>query len=368
MKKSSGLKRSLNCFFSLLVTCPVVVFAGEGGACRLPAQNALSGQVELDGSCTYTQSLRLPASNTHLNCKGATLDGGNNIPIGIVIGGGKKKIENVTVENCRIQNFKNRGISITSGFRIKDLSADRNANYDMAPSHIVIDNVTVLNSGRGGVYFDSYTTDSTLKNSTIQDSGNVGVYLEQGTQRLNIVNNTIQGNGKAGKREGLSVDSSAHNTIEGNRFIGNTRGGVLMYKNCGENFLSGKSALRWQSSDFNTVRNNTFTNERVGVWIASRQGKDLSKWGCGDPAVDPSGKYYKDYANNNVVEDNVFCHTKTAVRVEGDNNKILRNRIGGASREPVLEPYKYTKKPDGQNTQGNTVEGNDTVECSPEGK
>ncbi|MFI8334625.1 NosD domain-containing protein [Pseudomonas taetrolens] len=364
MNKSSGLKRGLNCFFSLLVTCPVVVFAAEGGTCKLPAQSELSGKVELDGSCTYTQSLRLPNSNTHLDCKGATLDGGNKIPIGIVVGGGKKKIENVTVENCRIQNFKNRGISITSGYHIKDLPVDREANYKLAPSHIMIDNVTVSNSGRGGVYFDSYTTESTLKNSTVQGSGNVGVYLEQGTQRLNIVNNTIQGNGKAGGREGLSVDSSAHNTIEGNRFIGNTRGGVLMYKNCGEHYRTGKSALRWQSSDFNTVRNNTFTNERVGVWIASRQGKDLSTWGCGDPAVDPNGKYYKDYANNNIVEGNQFCNTKTAVRVEGDNNKIMRNRIDSRSRESVLEPYKHAKKPDGQNTQGNTVESNDKVECS----
>lgn len=363
MKNEFRFIRALNCFFSLLVVCPVVALAEDGGGCKLPAKNALSGQIELDGSCTYTQTVRLSQSNTNLNCNGATLEGGGTLPIGIIIGGTKKKIENVTVENCQIKNFKNRGISITSGLRIKDFSADRDENYKLAPSHIVIDRVAVLNSGRVGVYFDSYVTDSTLKNSTVKGSGKPGVYLEQATQRLSILNNTIQGNGRDGRREGLAVDSSAHNVIDGNRFIGNAGGGVLIYKNCGENYQSGNSAIRWQSSDFNFIKNNTFIDEPVGVWIASRQSKDLSKWGCGDAAVDPAGKHYMDHANNNVVDSNEFCNTKTAVRIEGDNNQVMRNRIGSGSPQSVLEPYKNTNKPDGRKTQGNRVEENTQINC-----
>lgn len=38
-------------------------------------------------------------------------------------------------------------------------------------------------------------------------------------------------------------------------------------------------------SDENIVRHNVFVGERVGVWLASRQSKDLSKWDCGDPPL-----------------------------------------------------------------------------------
>ncbi|CAI8735370.1 right-handed parallel beta-helix repeat-containing protein [Pseudomonas sp. IT-P218] len=349
--------------FFLLTVFPLVSPAADDGACVLPLEGEVSGNVKLNAACTYFQTVRIVESNTHLDCNGATLEGEGKRAVGIQIDGKKKLIENVTVENCRIQNFKNRGVNITSGLRIKDFSADTDANYKLAPKKILIDHVAVLGSGRGGVYFDSYVTDSVLRNSTVEGSGKVGVYLEQGTQRIQILNNTIRNNGVDGHREGLAIDSSAHNTVKGNHFISNAGGGVFIYKNCGENFSSGKSALRWQSSDFNIVQDNTFRDERVGVWIASRQSKDLSKWGCGDPSVDESGRFFADHANNNVVERNEFCNTVTAVRVEGDNNIIVQNRIDSASRRQVFEPYQNVNKPDGRKTQGNTVKDNTLSNC-----
>ncbi len=359
--KFSAVSIALACAFSVV---PQFAFAVDDGACILPRIDSKNGVVELNPACTYFQSVTIAESNTHLNCRGATIDGQGERGVGVLIGGRKKQIQNVTVENCRIQNFKNRGISITSGIRIKDFSSDRAANYAVAPNNVVVNNVTVLGSGRGGVYFDSYVTDSVLSNSRVEGSGKVGVYLEQATQRIKIVNNVIQGNGTDGRREGMAIDSSAHNTVTGNKFIGNAGGGILIYKNCGENFASGKSALRWQSSDFNVIKDNTFESEPVGVWIASRQSKDLSKWGCGDPAVDQAGRYYEDHANNNTVEANSFCGTKTAIRVEGNNNTIAGNRIGGSVQHDILEPYKSANKPDGSRTQGNKIESNSTEECA----
>jgi parallel beta-helix repeat protein len=349
--------------FSLLAVIPLVSSAADDGGCVLPLKGEVSGYLKLNSACTYFQNVRIVESNTHLDCNGATLEGEGKRGVGIQIDGKKKLIENVIVENCRIQNFKNRGVNVTSGIRIKDFSADKEVNYRLAPKKILIKGVTVLGSGRGGVYFDSYVTDSVLSNSTIEGSGKVGIYLEQSTQRIQIINNTIRKNGVDGRREGLAIDSSAHNTVKGNRFISNAGGGVFIYKNCGENFSSGKSALRWQSSDFNVVQDNIFIDEPVGVWIASRQSKDLSKWGCGDPSVDGSGRFYADHANNNVVERNEFCNTTTAVRVEGDNNTIVQNRIDSVSRRQVFEPYQSINKPDGRNTQGNTIKDNSPYKC-----
>jgi len=317
------------------------VLAVEGEGCELPNAGNLKGRVELSPGCTYFQTVTISESGTHLDCKGATLDGRGERGVGVMIDGRKKRIQNVTVENCRIQNFKNRGVNITSGIRIKDFSSDRDANYAKAPINIVINS-----------------------NSTVVDSGKVGVYLEQATQRIKIVNNVIKGNGAEGRREGLAIDSSAHNTVMGNKFVSNAGGGIFIYKNCGESFSSGKSALRWQSSDFNVISSNIFEGERIGVWIASRQSKDLSKWDCGDPTVSQDGRFYEDRANRNVVEDNIFCSTATAVRVEGDDNTISRNRIGASARYEVFEPYKTVNKPDGRRTQGNKVEGNVSYECA----
>jgi parallel beta-helix repeat protein len=350
--------------FFLSIAYPLVTFAADDGGCVLPNKGVVSGNVKLNSACTYLQGVRITDSNTYLDCDGATLDGEGKRAVGIQIDGKKKLIENVTVKNCRILNFKNRGINVTSGIPISDFSTDIDENYKLAPNKIMIDGVAVSGIGRGGVYFDSYATDSVLSNSTVENSGKVGVYLEQGTQRIKIINNTIRNNGLNGRREGLAVDSSAHNTIKGNHFIGNAGGGIFLYKNCGEHFSSGKSALRWQSSDFNAVQNNVFVDEPVGVWIASRQSRDLSKWGCGDPSVDGSGRFYADHANNNIVEGNDFCNTVTAVRVEGDNNTIAQNRIDDASRSQVIEPYQSEKKPDGQMTKGNLVRDNALYKCS----
>lgn len=363
MKNNSRFYLGVSGLFFLLTIFPVIAVAAGDDSCVLPEQGGVSGSLKLNSACTYFQTIRISESNTHLNCNGATLEGEGVRGVGIQIDGKRTRLENVTVENCRIQNFKNRGVNITSGFRIKDFSADRDANYRVAPRNILIDGVTVSGSGRGGVYFDSYVTDSVLSNSTIKDSGKVGVYLEQGTQRIQIINNTIQGNGLDGRREGVAVDSSAHNTVKGNRFIGNAGGGIFLYKNCGENFQSGKSVLRWQSSDFNVIKDNIFTNERVGVWIASRQSKDLSKWGCGDPSVDKDGRFYEDHASSNLIEGNEFCNTATAIRVEGDNNTIVRNRIDSSSLQQVFEPYRRANKPDGRRTQGNKVESNFVYKC-----
>jgi len=80
--------------------------------------------------------------------------------------------------------------------------------------------------------------------------------------------------------------------------------------------------IRWQHSDYNVIRNNTFVNEPVGIWLASRQNRDLSGFDCGDKPRDSSGKYFNDYADNNVVEGNKFEKIKNNIQNEGDDNII----------------------------------------------
>ncbi|EJN40123.1 parallel beta-helix repeat (two copies) [Pseudomonas sp. GM84] len=339
------------------------VFAGEvvGGGCDLPAR--VGGEIRLQAGCRYNATVVISKSDTTLDCAGATLDGQGVRNVGIQITGRGKKIKNINVKNCRVENFTNRGVNVTSGVAKSALSKEVRENYRLAPENVVLENIQVLAAGRGGVYFDSYVFNSTLKDSLVQGAGKVGVYLEQGTRGISILNNTIKENGASTRREGLAIDSSAHNVIEGNVFEGNAGGGIFLYKNCGENFKSGKSVLRWQSSDFNRIVNNEFRTQPVGVWIASRQSRDLSKWGCGDPALDKQGRFYADSANNNLVESNRFCGVGVPVRVEGDNNYVGHNKIDVESASQVVEPFRDAPKPDGRKSVGNRFVSNTSYVC-----
>jgi len=82
--------------------------------------------------------------------------------------------------------------------------------------------------------------------------------------------------------------------------------------------------IRWQHSDYNVIRNNTFVNEPVGIWLASRQNRDLSGFDCGDKPREGSLKFYPDYADNNVVVGNRFEGVSAKVVDDGKANYINR--------------------------------------------
>lgn len=304
-----------------LTACAAQLPTAQSEKCTLPP---LHGEVSLVSSCVYPQSIVITTSNTVLDCHGATLDGNSKIAFGIVVNSKGKPLSDVRIQNCKIRNFSHSGIRVTSDIPANELSTNHNENYRRTPTHIDINNVEVTGSGRVGIYFDDYVSHSSLSNSTVRSSYMSGVYLEHSSRYNRIINNQIIYNGHEsfgkGKREGLAIDSSAYNLIEGNRFKSNGAGGVFLYKNCGEHFSTGKSVIRWQHSDYNVIKNNTFINEPVGIWLASRQNKDLSGFDCGDKPKDESGKYFWDYADNNQLIKNIFIKVKKAIINNGHGN------------------------------------------------
>ena len=349
---------------------PVLLYASAAtsaapDSCELPNGGQISGKVSLTAGCTYTQPIVISTSGTELDCKGATLDGRGDKNVGILITSKRKPLSDIVVKNCTVNNFRRTGIMVNSKIPLEG-SYDRDAVYRNTPTNVLLDRVVVLNSG-GGVYFNGYVTNSTLQNSTVKGSKQVGVYLSQASKNIKVINNDIEGNGIAGKkaqrREGLAVDSSADNLIEGNRFTKNGAGGLFLYKNCGTLLPDGKRDLRWQSSNNNVIRNNVFKDERVGVWIASRQSQDLTHLKCADPAVDATGKHFEDFANNNTVINNQFCGGEVGVRIEGDQNKIVDNQFDASLQDWVMEPFQNRNKPDGRRTTGNQVVGSKKLSC-----
>lgn len=357
--------RFLIIMFVVLLNLPNMSKANSINNCP---STVIDGYVKLQKNCIYNGTFTLNKSNTGLDCQGAVIDGANNKKFGVVILGSGKPLSNITVKNCIVKNFINSGIRIASGIPVRNLGNNpKELNYENSPKYITLDNVEVINSGKVGIFIDSYSSYITIKNSKISNSQMVGIYLEHSSRYNKILNNVIQKNGynhgAVNQREGIAIDSSADNLISGNTFIDNFAGGVFLYKNCGEKSHTKNAITRWQHSDNNIIKNNDFLREHIGIWIASRQSKDLSRLDCGDPALDSEKKYFKDYADNNIVDSNTFCNGHVAIIIEGDNNIIINNRVDGDIKNNILIPSTKDKELTGKVIFNNIKKNNTNFEC-----
>lgn len=294
-----------------------------GAACSSPKE--LTGHVELDPRCIYRQEFLITDSNVTLDCRGATLDGEGRIAIGILIDSRGKPLSNVQVRNCVLRNFTRQAVRVAWEKSNINKPTDEKLRVSRTPTQIRLSNLDIAGTGSVGVYFDDYVRDAILENSRVVGSGGTAVYLEFGTGNIEVRGNVFERNGSDKRREGLAIDASSNNRVVGNTFIDNAAGGIFLYKNCGEQFSKGRAQLRTTHSDDNLIAQNRFIREKVGVWIASRQSRNLSKWDCGDQPMDSNRTYYQDFADRNTVEGNVFCATNVAVRIEGDDNLVRGN-------------------------------------------
>jgi parallel beta-helix repeat protein len=353
----------------LMFTSFQSIASSKSQYCNLPKDELINGgYILLEKSCVFNESILITKSNTILDCNNSIIDGQGRLNNGVMIISQGKSIRNILVKNCTIKNFKHSGIGVSSGISPEKLSPDHKRNYDNSPTDIIIDNVTVETNAGVGVYIDDYVTKTIIKNSVIKSSGSTGIYLDQSSKFNQVINNVIENNGfpteeGRGEREGLAIDSSANNIIEGNKFINNAAGGVFLYKNCGEAFKTGKSVIRWQHSDFNIIKNNFFSGQPIGVWIASRQSRDLSKWGCGDDSMDKEKHFYQDFSKYNKVVGNEFCRNKIAIKIEDDNNIIKNNSFDEDVSKQINIPMTMREKLLGEKTIGNDITENENKKC-----
>lgn len=310
----------------------VVIFMGwvavsvhaQDATCKDGVPKKISGNVELPSQCVFQQSLRISEGNTTLNCNGSKFIGNGTKKIGLLIDSRGEALTNVTIKNCIFEGFESSGIRVSWEEVDTQKGDNKKIIYQRTPTKILIENVEVINNGGVGIYIDDYVTESAIKNSKISGSGGAGIYLEHSTRNNKIIGNTISSNGfkqdKKTRREGIAIDSSAHNEVVGNVFSGNAAGGVFLYKNCGEHFTTGRQVIRWQHSDSNIIKKNKFIDEEVGIWLASRQNKRLENWDCGDPK-NINGNY-DDFADSNTVTENEFCRVARPIVDNGANNLI----------------------------------------------
>jgi Right handed beta helix region len=299
--------------------------------CKLTEK--ITRNIKLKADCTYTGTARIQTSGVTLDCNGANIDARGE-PNAIVISGAG--IHNVTIKNCIIFNADDAGVRIRDPMRepeVEKLPLDE--RYARGPHNIRILDTTVRDIHRVGIYVHNYAQDILIDNLTMDDIGGAGIYLDASSVRTTIQNSHFKNIGFGwlldlrfgpNRREAIAIDSSAYNTIRGNRFENIANGAIHLYKNCEEKIMERKYTYeRWQPSERNIIENNNFMDSDKGVWIASRQSRDLSSWDCGDKYY--SDRFVIDRAPNNIVRGNSFKNVNIAIRVEDDDNIIRDNTI-----------------------------------------
>lgn len=333
--------------------------APAAASCAVVSSNITQNTV-LKSNCTYMNSFVIQKSDVTLDCNGSTIDGRGRSEEGITIDSAGRPLKNVTVQNCTLVNHAVNAIyvgwDIPASQKLPYYSHDQ--LYALTPQNITIRNTNVLNSTRNGIYLADYVTRAVLDNVRVENSGQVGLYMDSSTTLNTVKNSTFSNNGAQGGREGIAIDASAQNTISNNTFSGNALAAITLYKNCWEHHGTNPDSFpRWQHSNNNRIVNNTFQAEPVGVWIAARQSRDLSSWGCGDPTYH-AGIYFLDYAQNNIVQGNSFDNVSVGVIVEDNNNQILGNDFTGVTGVGVEIGGQYRALYLNQPVVGTVIQGN----------
>lgn len=169
-----------------------------------------------------------------------------------------------------------------------------------APTDLMLENVTFVATGSIPLYVGPGVTGVRMTGGGFRgQSVSTAIYLDAESAAAVIRN--VAFDIRTG-REQIAVDGSARNRIEANTFNLGGRGGVFLYRNCGED-----GVVRHQTPSDNTVSGNRFEGTAWfrprPVVVGSREGRrrycdDDAGWSFGSSADDG------DRATGNVVSDN----------------------------------------------------------------
>jgi hypothetical protein len=299
------------------------------------------------------------ASKAVLDCRGALLDGSKpNAPTFQVYVQSKRLPpdswsvpSNIAIRNCRIKGRiqvsgmagSGEGELLKESSRIDDKHTAR--AQAAAPHHVTIENVEVESLGRVLIYFSPGVTHSVVKNSKFRgELDSAVIYLDTESGKNLIQNNDF--NAHANSRELIAVDGSSDNVIAGNFFSGLNKGGVFIYRNCGEG-----GTIRHQLPSRNKIINNIFYYNKMtddpsffkeawkdvynffspkdeakgpppSIWVASRNGNrtycDLDKgypWG--------SSADNNDNVKNTVIIENQIYKLRPTIMIRMSDKPYL---------------------------------------------
>lgn len=210
----------------------------------------------------------------------------------------------ILISNCTVYgSVRLHGMDAGGGYDDQRASSRRPGHtaraQAAAPSHVRLEGVTVVGTGSIPVYVGPGVTAVTIEGSRVTGvSDSVALYLDAESTRVSVGDTAFDV--RTG-REQIAIDGSAHNRLVGNRFRLGGRGGVFLYRNCGE-----RGVVRHQTPSFNTITDNVFDGAGLGgraVVVGAREGRRSY---CGEDAGLPFGSSSDDgdNATGNVVARN----------------------------------------------------------------
>ena len=211
----------------------------------------------------------------------------------------------ITVRDCTVVgNIRIWGMG--AGGSMRDLQqSSRTAGHTIsaqgaAPTRVTLDRIRFEAVGTIPLYVGPGVTRTTVMGSRFAgQSTSTAIYLDAESAGAVIRDNDFD---IRTAREHIAVDGSGANRIVGNRFELGGRGGVFLYRNCGED-----GVIRHQTPSYNQITDNVFSGagrlRPRTVVVGAREG---NRRYCGDDAGWPFGSSADDGDNavGNRVERN----------------------------------------------------------------
>jgi len=242
------------------------------------------------------------------------------------MGNGWFPVHDVTIKNCSIYGSvrimgmarNGEGKALTQSSRtLAHVSKVRNN----APYRITLDKVAVMATGTTiPLYLAPGTHHSTFTNGTIGGtSSSVMVYFDAETYGNTFSKNWIRAI-HAG-REAMALDGSSYNTITENQITSPPKGGIFLYRNCGEG-----GNTRHATPSYNTITDNDIgcssglTGRKPAIYLGSRDGE---RGYCDKDSGSPYGSSVsdQDHARFNKLARNQLhgCMVKTGNKTNHSN-------------------------------------------------
>ena len=247
----------------------------------------------------------------NIDCNGKAFNKGKVTELQIVA-------SNVTIRRCKI-NGSIRTIGLGSngeakGVKESSTSLGHTARAQAAaPRNTKLYGLTITGHGRIPLYLGPGTTNASFVDSIINGrSDSVAIYLDAESANNILRNNSISIANPP--REIIALDGSANNQLINNTIRQAPNGAIYLYRNCGEG-----GTVRHQAPQNNFIAGNTINNTGgYGIWLGSRNG---GRFYCNDDKGFPFGSSENngDFANDNIVKDNIFTNSSRTIRDDGKN-------------------------------------------------
>jgi hypothetical protein len=235
--------------------------------------------------------------------------------------------QDITIKRCNINGaVRIQGMDgSANGTRFRDSS--RQAGHvrrarDAAPRRITLDHLTITAVGRIPLYLSGGVTQVTVIDSEIQSKIGVAIYLEA-ESAWNVIKNNVIHRSTTGERELVAIDGSEYNVIMNNKFSALSKGGIYLYRNCGEH-----GTVRHRTPSHNRIINNIFYYDKYdgmspAVFLGSRSSNHShycdedsdSEYKYGSSVDDHSFARY-----NVVMQNQIYKRSVSDMIKEGDSS------------------------------------------------